>query len=79
MVDRLLRLVLTLLVSTATTERCFSAMKLAKAHLRCTMGDGFSARLFGTPYIPNYKTFDFFDPKFDHSSYSKNLCKYSQI
>ena len=41
MVDRLLRLVLTLLVSTATTERCFSAMKLAKTRLRCTMGDGF--------------------------------------
>ncbi|XP_022682320.1 zinc finger MYM-type protein 1-like isoform X2 [Setaria italica] len=41
MVDRLLRLVLTLPVSTATTERCFSAMKLAKTRLRCTMGDGF--------------------------------------
>ena len=41
MLDRLLRLVLTLPVSTATTERCFSAMKLAKTRLRCTMGDGF--------------------------------------
>ena len=41
MVDMLLRLVLTLTVSTATTERCFSAMKLAKTRLRCTMGDGF--------------------------------------
>ena len=41
MVDRLLRLVLTLPVSTATTERCFSAMKLTKTHLICTMGDGF--------------------------------------
>ena len=41
MVDRLLRLVLTLPVSTATTEICFSAMQLAKTHLRCTMGDGF--------------------------------------
>ncbi|XP_022685264.1 zinc finger MYM-type protein 1-like [Setaria italica] len=41
MVDRLLRLVLTLPVSTATTETCFSAMKLAKTRLRCTMGDGF--------------------------------------
>jgi hypothetical protein len=39
--DRLLRLVLTLPVSTATTERCFSAMKLVKTHLRCTMGDEF--------------------------------------
>jgi len=41
MVDRLLRLVLTLPVSTATTEICFLAMQLAKTHLRCTMGDGF--------------------------------------
>jgi hypothetical protein len=40
MVDRLLRLVLTLPVSTATTEKWFSAMKLAKTRLRCTMGDG---------------------------------------
>jgi hypothetical protein len=30
-----------------------------------------------TPSIPNYKTFDFFDIKFDHSSYSKKLCKIS--
>ena len=41
MVDKLLRLVLTLLASTATTERCFLAMKLVKTRLRCTMGDGF--------------------------------------
>jgi hypothetical protein len=41
MVDRLLRLVLTLPVSTASTERCFSAMKLVKTRLRCTMGDEF--------------------------------------
>ena len=41
MVDSLLRLVLTLPVSTATTERCFSAMKLAKTRLICTMGEGF--------------------------------------
>jgi len=32
-----------------------------------------------TPSILNCKTFDFFSLKFDHSSYSKNLCKYSQI
>ena len=32
-----------------------------------------------TPSIPNCKSFDFFYPKFDHSFYSKNLCKYSQI
>jgi len=35
--------------------------------------------LEATPSIPNCKTFDFFGSKFDHSSYSKNLCKYSQI
>jgi hypothetical protein len=32
--------------------------------------------LSGTPSIPNYKTFDFFDTKFDHSSYSKICAKY---
>ena len=32
-----------------------------------------------TPSVPNSRSFDFFDTKFDHSSYSKNLYKYSQI
>jgi hypothetical protein len=32
--------------------------------------------LTSTPSIPNYKTFDFFDTKFDHSSYSKICAKY---
>lgn len=41
MVDRLLRLVITLPVSTATTERAFSAMKLVKTRLRGKMGDDF--------------------------------------
>ena len=41
MVDRLLRLVITVLVSTATTERAFSAMKLVKTRLRNRMGDDF--------------------------------------
>ncbi|KAL6621327.1 hypothetical protein ACP70R_033759 [Stipagrostis hirtigluma subsp. patula] len=41
MVDRLLRLVITLPVSTATTERAFSAMKLVKTRLRNKMGDDF--------------------------------------
>lgn len=41
MVDRLLRLVITLPVSTATTERAFSAMKLVKTRLRNRMGDDF--------------------------------------
>ena len=39
--NRLIRLVLTLLVSTATTERAFSAMKLVKTRLRNKMEDGF--------------------------------------
>ncbi|KAJ1260073.1 hypothetical protein BS78_10G203900 [Paspalum vaginatum] len=41
MVDRLLRLVLTLPVSTETAERAFSAMRLVKTHLRNKMGDDF--------------------------------------
>ncbi|XP_044453815.1 uncharacterized protein [Triticum aestivum] len=41
LIDRLIRLVLTLPVSTATTERAFSAMKLVKTRLRNKMEDGF--------------------------------------
>lgn len=41
MVDRIMRLVITLPVSTATTERSFSAMKLIKTGPRNRMGDGF--------------------------------------
>ena len=32
-----------------------------------------------TPSILNCRSFDFFNSKFDHSFYSKNLCKKSQI
>ena len=39
MIDRLIRLVLTLPVSTATTERAFSALKLLKIRLRNRMED----------------------------------------
>ena len=39
LIDRLIRLVLTLPVSTATTERVFSAMKLLKTRLRNRMED----------------------------------------
>ncbi|XP_025669803.1 uncharacterized protein [Arachis hypogaea] len=42
-VDRLIRLVLTLPVSTATTERAFSAMKIVKTRLRNKMADEFLA------------------------------------
>nr|KYP64740.1 Zinc finger MYM-type protein 1 [Cajanus cajan] len=41
LIDRLIRLVLTLPVSTATTERAFSAMKIIKTSLRNKMEDGF--------------------------------------
>ena len=41
MIDKLIRLVLTLPVSTATTERAFSAMKLLKTRLRDRMEDEF--------------------------------------
>ncbi|XP_077216005.1 uncharacterized protein LOC143850666 [Tasmannia lanceolata] len=43
LIDRLIRLVLTLPVSTATTERAFSAMKLVKTRLRNKMEDEFLA------------------------------------
>ncbi|MCH83259.1 zinc finger MYM-type protein [Trifolium medium] len=41
LIDRVLRLVLTLPVSTATTERAFSAMKIIKTRLRNKMEDDF--------------------------------------
>ncbi|GKD69584.1 zinc finger MYM-type protein 1-like protein, partial [Tanacetum coccineum] len=41
LIDRLIRLILTLPVSTATSERAFSKMKLVKTRLRSTMSDGF--------------------------------------
>ncbi|CAN0829480.1 Zinc finger MYM-type protein 1 [Linum grandiflorum] len=43
MICRLIRLLLTLPVSTATTERAFSAMKFVKNDLRTKMADGFLA------------------------------------
>jgi hypothetical protein len=41
MVDKLLILLLTLLVSTATTKRAFLAMKFVKRRLRSKMGDAY--------------------------------------
>ncbi|XP_059456615.1 uncharacterized protein LOC132186648 [Corylus avellana] len=43
LIDRLIRLILTLLVSTTTTERAFSAMKIVKTRLRNKMDDDFLA------------------------------------
>ena len=43
LIDRLIRLVLTLSVFTTTTERVFSAMKLLKTRLRNRMEDEFLA------------------------------------
>ncbi|XP_071699717.1 uncharacterized protein [Rutidosis leptorrhynchoides] len=39
--DRLIHLILTLPVSTATSERAFSSMKIVKTGLHCSMGDDF--------------------------------------
>jgi len=41
LVYRLLKLVLTLPIATATVERCFSAMKIVKTTLRNRIGDQF--------------------------------------
>jgi len=41
LIDKLLRLIMTLPVSTATTERSFSAMKIIKSKLRNKMGPVF--------------------------------------
>jgi len=41
LIDRLIRLILTLPVSTTTTERSFSAMKIIKTRLRNKMEDEF--------------------------------------
>ena len=43
LVDRLIRLILTLHVSTTTTEQAFSAMKIVKTRLRNWMEDDFLA------------------------------------
>jgi hypothetical protein len=43
LIDRLIRLVLTLPMSTATTEQAFSAMKIVKTRLRNKMEDKFLA------------------------------------
>ncbi|CAN0905004.1 hypothetical protein LINGRAHAP2_LOCUS23419 [Linum grandiflorum] len=43
MICRLIRLLLTLPISTATTERAFSSMKFVKNDLRTKMADGFLA------------------------------------
>ena len=32
--------------------------------------------IFPTLFVLNYRSFDFFDLKFDHPSYSKNYVKY---
>jgi len=43
LVDRLIRIILTLLVSTATAEQTFSAMKIVKTRLCNRMEDDFLA------------------------------------
>ena len=46
LIDRLIRLILTLPVSTATTERAFSAIKIVKTRLHNRMEDDFLANYF---------------------------------
>lgn len=41
LIDSLIRLILTLPASTATTQKAFSAMKIVKTSHRNKMGDGF--------------------------------------
>ena len=62
-IDRLIRLVLTLPVSTATMERAFSAMKLLKTRLRNKMKDDFFERLHDSLYREGdcYKVHDRFN------------------
>ncbi len=48
LIDRLVKLVLTLLVSTATTERAFSTMSLVKTKLHNKMRDDFLANSLTT-------------------------------
>ena len=43
LIDRLIRFILTFSISTATTERVFSAMKIVKTRLRNRMEDDFLA------------------------------------
>jgi hypothetical protein len=54
MVDKLLRLLLTLPVSTATIERAFSAMKFVKTCLRSKMGDVYLRSKMGDVYLRDY-------------------------
>jgi hypothetical protein len=44
LIDRLIRFILTLPISTTTTERAFSAMKIVKTILRNRMKDDFLAK-----------------------------------
>ena len=46
LVDRLIRLILTLPVSTASSERAFSAMKIVKTRLRTKMSDDYLKHCF---------------------------------
>ncbi|XP_071712575.1 uncharacterized protein [Rutidosis leptorrhynchoides] len=41
LLDKLIRIILTLPVSSATSKRAFSPMKIVKTILRCSMGDDF--------------------------------------
>ena len=62
LIDRLIRLVLTVPISTATTERAFLAMKLLKTRLRNRMEDEFLADIYDSLYREgNCKEFHYRD------------------
>ena len=62
LIDRLIRLVLTLPVFTPTTERAFSTMKLLKTRLRNRMEDEFLADIYDSLYKEgNCKEFHYRD------------------
>ncbi|KAL9681431.1 hypothetical protein QQ045_013214 [Rhodiola kirilowii] len=85
LVDRLIRLVLTLPVSTATTERAFSAMKIIKTRLRNKMEDGYLSGCMmlhiEKEYVDNIDSemvIDHFESiverNSDRASYTCNVC-----
>ena len=51
---------------------CFDHLEM----LRQNVADYYSTKIKNTPSVSNYKSFDFFNLKFDHSSYSKICTKY---
>jgi len=60
-------------------ERAIGSTLIQEFHLSRDTWTAKLKSIKATPSISNYNSFKFFNPKFDHSSYSKNLRKHSQI